>query len=316
MANKILEVKNLKKYFQTPKGMLHAVDDVTFTIEEGKTLGVVGESGCGKSTTGRAILRLHEPTSGQVIFNGEDILKKDANEMRLLRRQMQLIFQDPYASLDPRNTVSEIIGEPLKLQKIIPDKAKRLEKVYELMETVGLAERLVNTYPHELDGGRRQRIGIARALAMEPKFIVCDEPVSALDVSIQAQILNLMQDLQEQMGLTYMFITHDLSVVHHFADDIAVMYLGQLIEKAPSGLLFDKPTHPYTQALLSAIPVPSLNKKRERILLKGEITSPINPKPGCRFAARCPYATDRCRSEEPKLKEIEPNHFVACHLCD
>ena len=316
MANKILEVKNLKKYFATPKGMLHAVDDVTFTIEEGKTLGVVGESGCGKSTTGRAILRLHEPTSGEVIFNGENILTKNADEMRLLRRQMQLIFQDPYASLDPRNTVSEIIGEPLKLQKIIPDKAKRLEKVYELMETVGLAERLVNTYPHELDGGRRQRIGIARALAMEPKFIVCDEPVSALDVSIQAQILNLMQDLQEKMGLTYMFITHDLSVVHHFADDIAVMYLGQLIEKAPSGQLFDKPTHPYTQALLSAIPVPSLNKKRERILLKGEITSPINPKPGCRFAARCPYATDRCRSEEPKLKEIEPNHFVACHLCD
>lgn len=316
MAKTILEVKNLKKYFHTPKGMLHAVDDVNFTIEEGKTLGVVGESGCGKSTTGRAILRLHEPTSGEVIFNGENILTKNKDEMRLLRRQMQLIFQDPYASLDPRNTVSEIIGEPLKLQKIIPDKAKRLEKVYELMETVGLAERLVNTYPHELDGGRRQRIGIARALAMEPKFIVCDEPVSALDVSIQAQILNLMQDLQEQLGLTYMFITHDLSVVHHFADDIAVMYLGQLIEKAPSGMLFDKPTHPYTQALLSAIPVPSLNKKRERILLKGEITSPINPKPGCRFAARCPYATDRCRSEEPKLKEIEPNHFVACHLCD
>ena len=316
MAKTILEVKNLKKYFHTPKGMLHAVDDVNFTIEEGKTLGVVGESGCGKSTTGRAILRLHEPTSGEVIFNGENILTKNKDEMRLLRRQMQLIFQDPYASLDPRNTVSEIIGEPLKLQKLIPDKAKRLEKVYELMETVGLAERLVNTYPHELDGGRRQRIGIARALAMEPKFIVCDEPVSALDVSIQAQILNLMQDLQEQMGLTYMFITHDLSVVHHFADDIAVMYLGQLIEKAPSGMLFDKPTHPYTQALLSAIPVPSLNKKRERILLKGEITSPINPKPGCRFAARCPYATDRCRSEEPKLKEIEPNHFVACHLCD
>ena len=316
MAKTILEVKNLKKYFHTPKGMLHAVDDVNFTIEEGKTLGVVGESGCGKSTTGRAILRLHEPTSGEVIFNGENIRTKNKDEMRLLRRQMQLIFQDPYASLDPRNTVSEIIGEPLKLQKIIPDKAKRLEKVYELMETVGLAERLVNTYPHELDGGRRQRIGIARALAMEPKFIVCDEPVSALDVSIQAQILNLMQDLQEQMGLTYMFITHDLSVVHHFADDIAVMYLGQLIEKAPSGMLFDKPTHPYTQALLSAIPVPSLNKKRERILLKGEITSPINPKPGCRFAARCPYATDRCRSEEPKLKEIEPNHFVACHLCD
>ena len=312
MAKTILEVKNLKKYFHTPKGMLHAVDDVNFTIEEGKTLGVVGESGCGKSTTGRAILRLHEPTSGEVIFNGENILTKNKDEMRLLRRQMQLIFQDPYASLDPRNTVSEIIGEPLKLQKIIPDKAKRLEKVYELMETVGLAERLVNTYPHELDGGRRQRIGIARALAMEPKFIVCDEPVSALDVSIQAQILNLMQDLQEQMGLTYMFITHDLSVVHHFADDIAVMYLGQLIEKAPSGMLFDKPTHPYTQALLSAIPVPSLNKKRERILLKGEITSPINPKPGCRFAARCPYATDQCSSSAPELYEIEPGHFVKC----
>ena len=316
MANKILEVKNLKKYFQTPKGMLHAVDDVTFTIEEGKTLGVVGESGCGKSTTGRAILRLHEPTSGEVIFNGENILTKYADEMRLLRRQMQLIFQDPYASLDPRNTVSEIIGEPLKLQKIIPDKAKRLEKVYELMETVGLAERLVNTYPHELDGGRRQRIGIARALAMEPKFIVCDEPVSALDVSIQAQILNLMQDLQEQMGLTYMFITHDLSVVHHFADDIAVMYLGQLIEKAPSGMLFDKPTHPYTQALLSAIPVPQLHNRRERILLKGEITSPINPPKACRFAQRCPYATDRCRSEEPALTEIKPGHFVSCFLVE
>ena len=309
MADKLLEVRHLKKYFATPKGMLHAVDDVNFTIERGKTLGVVGESGCGKSTTGRAILRLHEPTSGEVIFDGEDILKKNTEEMRLLRREMQLIFQDPYASLDPRNTVSEIIGEPLKLQKIIPDKKKRMEKVYELMETVGLAERLVNTYPHELDGGRRQRIGIARALAMEPKFIVCDEPVSALDVSIQAQILNLMQDLQEKMGLTYMFITH-------FADDIAVMYLGQLIEKAPSGQLFDRPTHPYTQALLSAIPVPSLNKKRERIILKGEITSPINPKPGCRFAARCPYATDRCRSEEPKLIEIEKDHFVACHLVD
>lgn len=316
MAEKLLEVRHLKKYFATPKGMLHAVDDVNFTIERGKTLGVVGESGCGKSTTGRAILRLHEPTSGEVIFNGEDILKKNADEMRLLRREMQLIFQDPYASLDPRNTVSEIIGEPLKLQKIITDKKKRMDKVYELMETVGLAERLVNTYPHELDGGRRQRIGIARALAMEPKFIVCDEPVSALDVSIQAQILNLMQDLQEKMGLTYMFITHDLSVVHHFADDIAVMYLGQLIEKAPSGQLFDRPTHPYTQALLSAIPVPSLNKKRERIILKGEITSPINPKPGCRFAARCPYATDRCRSEEPKLIEIEKDHFVACHLVE
>jgi len=305
MADTILEVKHLKKYFNTPKGLLHAVDDVNFTLERGKTLGIVGESGCGKSTTGRSILRLIEPTSGEVIFDGEDVCKKNKNELRLLRRDMQLIFQDPYASLDPRKTVSEIIAEPLKLQKLITDPKARMDRVRELMQVVGLADRLINTYPHELDGGRRQRIGIARALAMKPKLIVCDEPVSALDVSIQ-----------EQMGLTYIFITHDLSVVNHFADDIAVMYLGQLIEKAPSEQLFDKPTHPYTQALLSAIPVPSLKKKRERIILKGEITSPINPKPGCRFAARCPYATDRCRSEEPVLREIEPNHFVACHLTE
>ena len=303
MADTILEVKHLKKYFNTPKGLLHAVDDVNFTLERGKTLGIVGESGCGKSTTGRSILRLIEPTSGEVIFDGEDVCKKNKNELRLLRRDMQLIFQDPYASLDPRKTVSEIIAEPLKLQKLITDPKARMDRVRELMQVVGLADRLIN-------------IGIARALAMKPKLIVCDEPVSALDVSIQAQILNLMQDLQEQMGLTYIFITHDLSVVNHFADDIAVMYLGQLIEKAPSEQLFDKPTHPYTQALLSAIPVPSLKKKRERIILKGEITSPINPKPGCRFAARCPYATDRCRSEEPVLREIEPNHFVACHLTE
>lgn len=316
MSDTILEVKHLKKYFNTPKGTLHAVDDVSFTLERGKTLGIVGESGCGKSTTGRAILRLIEPTAGEVIFNGEDITKKNKEQMRLLRREMQLIFQDPYASLDPRKTVSEIIGEPLKLQKLIPDAKKRAERVHELMEVVGLADRLINTYPHELDGGRRQRIGIARALAMEPKLIICDEPVSALDVSIQAQILNLMQDLQEQMGLTYIFITHDLSVVNHFANDIAVMYLGQLIEKAPSVTLFDNPVHPYTKALLSAIPVPSLRKKRQRVMLKGEISSPINPKPGCQFAVRCPYATDRCRTEEPKLVEIEKDHFVACHLTE
>ena len=316
MSDTILEVKHLKKYFNTPKGTLHAVDDVSFTLERGKTLGIVGESGCGKSTTGRAILRLIEPTAGEVIFNGEDITKKNKEQMRLLRREMQLIFQDPYASLDPRKTVSEIIGEPLKLQKLIPDAKKRAERVHELMEVVGLADRLINTYPHELDGGRRQRIGIARALAMEPKLIICDEPVSALDVSIQAQILNLMQDLQEQMGLTYIFITHDLSAVNHFANDIAVMYLGQLIEKAPSVTLFDNPVHPYTKALLSAIPVPSLRKKRQRVMLKGEISSPINPKPGCRFAVRCPYATDRCRTEEPKLVEIEKDHFVACHLTE
>lgn len=313
MADNILEVRHLKKYFNTPKGMLHAVDDVNFTLERGKTLGIVGESGCGKSTTGRSILRLIEPTSGEVWFNGENILEKDKKQMRLLRREMQLIFQDPYASLDPRKTVSEIIGEPLKLQKLIVDARARERRVHELMEVVGLANRLINTYPHELDGGRRQRIGIARALAMEPKLIICDEPVSALDVSIQAQILNLMQDLQEKMDLTYIFITHDLSVVNHFANDIGVMYLGQLIEKAPSIQLFENPVHPYTQALLSAIPVPSLRKKRERVILKGEISSPINPKPGCRFAARCPYATEICRSTEPRLVEIEKNHFVACH---
>ena len=297
--------------------MLHAVDDVDLTIEEGETLGVVGESGCGKSTLGRAILRLHEPTSGEVLYKGEDILRLKKGEKRQLYTQMQMIFQDPYSSLNPRMSVQELIAEPMLINEMYAhDKQGLYQRVEELMDIVGLAKRLSHSYPHELDGGRRQRIGVARALSVNPKFIVCDEPVSALDVSIQAQILNLMQDLQEQMGLTYIFITHDLSVVNHFADDIAVMYLGQLIEKAPSELLFDKPTHPYTQALLSAIPVPSLKKKRERIILKGEITSPINPKPGCRFAARCPYATDRCRSEEPVLREIEPNHFVACHLTE
>ncbi len=312
----LIDVRNLKKYFKTPRGLLHAVDDVTFTIDRGKTLGVVGESGCGKSTTGRALLRLLEPTAGQVIFEGEDIVPIDPEKMRQKRTEMQIIFQDPFSSLNPRRTVSQIIEEPLRINKIIPDKDKRTEKVLEIMEIVGLAERLYNTYPHELDGGRRQRIGIARALALNPKFIVCDEPVSALDVSIQAQILNLMKELQESMGLTYMFITHDLSVVNHFSDDIAVMYLGKLIEKAPSDVLFARPTHPYTQALLSAIPVPSIHTKKERILLKGEITSPINPKPICRFANRCNYATDRCRSEEPQLREIEKGHFVACFLSE
>ena len=256
MADTILEVKNLKKYFKTARGTLHAVDDVSFTIERGKTLGIVGESGCGKSTTGRAILRLLEPTSGQVIFDGKDITALKAVEMRKMRSDMQIIFQDPFSSLDPRKTVSQTIAEPIIENKILKDKKAIEARVKELMETVGLAQRLVNTYPHELDGGRRQRIGIARALAMNPKFIVCDEPVSALDVSIQAQILNLLQDLKEQMGLSFIFITHDLSVVNHFADEIAVMYLGQLIEKAPTEELFDHPIHPYTRALLSAIPIP------------------------------------------------------------
>ncbi len=309
----LLEVKDLRKYFKVPKGFLHAVDDVTFNIEEGKTLGVVGESGCGKSTTGRAILRLLEPTSGEVIFNGVNVTKQNKQEMRNLRRQMQIIFQDPYASLNPRMSVSEIIAEPMKLHKLY-SKDEIFTHTQELMKTVGLAERLTNSYPHELDGGRRQRIGIARALALNPKFIVCDEPVSALDVSIQAQILNLLQELQEKLGLTYIFITHDLSVVHYFSDDIAVMYLGRLIEKAPSVELFDNPSHPYTQALLSAIPIPKLGAKKERIVLKGEITSPVNPKPMCRFAPRCIHAKDICFKEEPKMKEIAPGHEVMCHL--
>jgi len=258
MAENILEVKHLKKYFKTARGTLHAVDDVSFTIEKGKTLGIVGESGCGKSTTGRAILRLLEPTDGQVIFNGQDITALSSSKMRQMRRDMQIIFQDPFSSLDPKKTVSQTIAEPIIENKILKDKKAIDARVRELMATVGLAERLVNAYPHELDGGRRQRIGFARALAIEPKFIVCDEPVSALDVSIQAQILNLLQELKEQMGLTFIFITHDLSVVNHFADEIAVMYLGQLIEKAPTEELFDHPVHPYTRALLSAIPIPEI----------------------------------------------------------
>ena len=311
--NILLEVKNLTKYFKTPKGRLHAVDGVSFAIEKGKTLGVVGESGCGKSTTGRTLLRLHEPTSGDIIFNGKSILEYSNKEMRNIRKEMQMIFQDPFASLNPRKTVSEIIGEPLRLHGIVKNNKLREKKVLEIMDTVGLASRLVNTYPHELDGGRRQRIGIARALILEPKFIVCDEPVSALDVSIQAQILNLLKDLQKKMDLTYMFITHDLSVVNYFSDDVAVMYLGELVEKASSQELFANPIHPYTKALLSAIPVPSLEHKKERILLKGEISSPINPKPGCRFAPRCNYATEQCFKESPKLREIKPGHFLSCH---
>lgn len=314
MSEPILVVKNLKKYFKTKRGMLHAVDDVSFTIEKGKTLGVVGESGCGKSTTGRAILRLLEPTSGQVIFEGKDVTKLKRREMKKLRREMQIIFQDPFSSLDPKMTVNEIIREPIVLNKLIRDKKEIENRVLELMKTVGLAERLYGAYPHELDGGRRQRIGIARALAMNPKFIVCDEPVSALDVSIQAQILNLLKELQAELGLTYIFITHDLAVVNHFADEIAVMYLGQLVEKAPAEELFANPLHPYTQALLSAIPVPSIHAKRERILLRGEISSPIEPPNECRFAKRCTACTGDCTAECPKLVEVSPGHFVACHL--
>ena len=312
----LLRVEHLKKYFTTPKGTLHAVDDVNFSIRAGETLGVVGESGCGKSTMGRAILRLHEPTAGKVYFEGNDILGYNKKQLKELRKDMQIIFQDPFASLNPRMTVSEAIIEPLLVQGIYKssERAAIISRVDEIMNLVGLAKRLVNTYPHELDGGRRQRIGIARALAVNPKFIVCDEPVSALDVSIQAQILNLMQDLQEELNLTYMFITHDLSVVRHFSNNIVVMYLGQMVECAPAKTLFKNPLHPYTKALLSAIPVPDPDFKMERIPLKGELTSPINPDPGCRFAKRCPYATDACTSREMTLMEMEPEHFVSCRM--
>ncbi|GAA6291726.1 MULTISPECIES: ABC transporter ATP-binding protein [Enterocloster] len=312
----LLRVEHLKKYFTTPKGTLHAVDDVNFSIRAGETLGVVGESGCGKSTMGRAILRLHEPTAGKVYFEGNDILSYNKKQLKELRKDMQIIFQDPFASLNPRMTVSEAIIEPLLVQGIYKssERAAIISRVDEIMNLVGLAKRLVNTYPHELDGGRRQRIGIARALAVNPKFIVCDEPVSALDVSIQAQILNLMQDLQEELNLTYMFITHDLSVVRHFSNNIVVMYLGQMVECAPAKTLFKNPLHPYTKALLSAIPVPDPDFKMERIPLKGELTSPINPDPGCRFAKRCPYATEACTSREMTLMELEPEHFVSCRM--
>ena len=317
MSEVILEVKDLKKYFKTPKGTVHAVDGLNLTLEKGKTLGIVGESGCGKSTTGRVILRLLDATSGSVIFDGKDVTKATPAEMRELRKNMQMIFQDPFSSLNPRRTVSQLIAEPIILNKLITgkDKKERIEaRVLELMETVGLARRLYNTYPHELDGGRRQRIGIARALAMNPKFIVCDEPVSALDVSIQAQILNLLKDLQEKMDLTYIFITHNLSVVNHFADEIAVMYLGSLVENAAVEDLFRNPMHPYTKALLSAIPVPEITRERKKESIRGEITSPINLAPHCRFCKRCPYATQDCAEKPvPELKETESGHFVACH---
>lgn len=313
MGTPLIQTKSLKKYFKTGAGMLHAVDNVNLSIEKGQTLGVVGESGCGKSTLGRTILRLLPATSGSVFFDGRDIQKLGASDMKKMRSEMQIIFQDPYASLNPRLSVSQIIEEPLKVNHVYKSKEEKDRKILELMDTVGLARRLANSYPHELDGGRRQRIGVARALALNPSFIVCDEPVSALDVSIQAQVLNLMMDLQDSMGLTYMFITHDLSVVRHISTHIAVMYLGQIVEYAPSHQLFDDPKHPYTKALLSAIPIPDLAyRNKERELIKGEITSPIDPKQGCRFAARCPYACEKCRQKDLSLTDIGPEHQVAC----
>ncbi|WP_294147222.1 ABC transporter ATP-binding protein [uncultured Clostridium sp.] len=315
MSDAILEVKNLCKHYKTKRGTLHAVDNISFDIKRGSTLGVVGESGCGKSTVGRTVLRLIEPTSGQIMFDGCDITGLNGAQMRVHRQKMQMIFQDPFASLDPRKTVNQIIGEPITLNKLAGDKEDCEKQILKLMDTVGLAKRWYNTYPHQLDGGRRQRIGIARALAVHPKLIVCDEPVSALDVSIQAQILNLLKELQEDRGLTCMFITHDLSVVHHFSDEIAVMYLGRIVEKAPSEELFDNPIHPYTRALLSAIPVPELTRRSGRIILKGEVASPIGLLGDCRFKKRCYEACGACEGPEPELKEISPGHYVACHCC-
>jgi len=306
----LVEVKNLKKYFDTPRGMLHAVDDVSFKIEKGRTMGIVGESGCGKSTLGRTIIHLLDSTDGSIYFEGEDITEVNARKLKKLRENMKIIFQDPFSSLNPRMTVEQTIIEPLTISGRYSRKEAQTE-AERLMSMVGIDTRLRLAYPHELDGGRRQRVGIGRALALNPKFIVCDEPVSALDVSIQAQVLNLLQDLQDQLGLTYMFVTHDLSVVRLISDDICVMYLGQLVETSPSRELFKKPYHPYTQALISAVPSTDIHHKRERIILEGEITSPINPKPGCRFAARCKYVSEKCH-EPQQLEEVMPDHFVAC----
>ena len=310
----ILRVENLKKYFSTRMGTLHAVDGVTFQVQAGKTLGIVGESGCGKSTLGRVILHLHERTDGKIFFEGRDISDVTAAQMKELRKDMQIIFQDPYASLNPRMTIGDIIQEPLKIYKLCSSKEERQKKVHEIMDVVGLAERTYYLYPHELDGGRRQRVGIARALILDPKLVVCDEPVSALDVSIQAQILNLMMELQKERNLTYLFITHNLSVVKHISDDITVMYLGQMVEKAESHEIFQHQYHPYTKALISAIPMPKYNAPDNKIILKGEITSPINVTKSCRFAPRCIYAKQECFEKEPELEEVEKDHFVKCHF--
>ena len=313
MNEPILEVQRLKKYFRTAAGFLHAVDDVSFSIGRGQTMGVVGESGCGKSTLGRTILQLHEPSAGKIFFSGREVTGLSKRAFKDVRPKMQMIFQDPYSSLNGRMTVSQLIAEPLIVNKFCRSSSEIDERVEEMMDTVGLAKRLALSYPHELDGGRRQRIGIARALILRPEFVVCDEPVSALDVSIQAQILNLLMALQDRMGLTYLFITHDLSVVKHISDEIMVMYLGRCVEKAPAREIFLHPVHPYTKALLAAIPIPDISSKhKHRELLQGEVTSPVNPKPGCRFAARCPMADDRCRSGEIPLMELRPGHFAAC----
>ena len=316
MEDLLLDVKHLKKYFDTPSGLLHAVDDVSFSVKRGTTLGVVGESGCGKSTLGSTLLYLDEPTGGEILFEGTNLQSVGKKEFKRIRPRMQMIFQDPYSSLNGRMNVQQLIAEPLIVNKVCKDKKEIEARVDAMMETVGLARRLAGAYPHELDGGRRQRIGIGRALIMEPAFVVCDEPVSALDVSIQAQILNLLMDLQDSMNLTYLFITHDLSVVKHISDEIMVMYRGKCVEQASSAELFRKPLHPYTRALLAAIPDPSPeSRNKKRSLLQGEVASPVNPGPGCRFAARCPFVKEECRTGEIMLEEVSPGHFAACPGC-
>lgn len=313
MAERLVEVNNLSKYFNVSGGKLKAVDGISFYINKGETFGLVGESGCGKSTAGRTMLRLYEPTTGEVKFKGEDICKYSNKEMKNIRKEMQMIFQDPYASLDPRLTVAEIVGEPFEIYGTLKGE-ERHKKVVELLNVVGLSEEHAQRFPHEFSGGQRQRVGIARALALDPEFIICDEPISALDVSIQAQVVNLLKDLQENLGLTLLFIAHDLSMVRYISDRVGVMYLGNLVELSDSERLYEKPLHPYTKALLSAIPVadPEIQKSRNRIKLEGEVPSPIDPKPGCRFVERCQYATDECRKTNPVLEEIEEGHFVAC----
>jgi peptide/nickel transport system ATP-binding protein/oligopeptide transport system ATP-binding protein len=316
MSSPLVEVNDLRKFFNLGGGnILKAVNEVSFSIGRGETVGVVGESGCGKSTAGRTIMRLYEPTSGSVSFDGKDIYKLRGSELKALRRNMQMIFQDPYASLNPRMTVTDIIGEALDIHKLVSSRAERKKRVEELLDLVNLNPDHATRYPHEFSGGQRQRIGIARALAVDPKFVIADEPISALDVSIQAQVVNLMQDLQRKMGLTYLFIAHDLSMVKHISDRVAVMYLGKIVELAESSELYDNPRHPYTRALLSAIPIPDpeVEATRERIVLKGDLPSPINPPTGCQFHTRCPVATDKCKKDAPKLLEVSKGHFAACH---
>jgi len=320
----LVEVKNLKKYFFKNKGIIKkhyeitkAVDDVSFYIRKGETFGLVGESGCGKSTTGRTVLRLYEPTAGQILYNGVDIAGMNREQLMPYRKKMQMIFQDPYASLNARMTVADIIGEPMEIHNLAHGK-ERQEKIFELLDTVGLNKDHAARYPHEFSGGQRQRIGIARSLAVDPEFIICDEPISALDVSIQAQVVNMLEDLQEQRGLTYLFIAHDLSMVKHISDRVGVMYLGSLVEVASSKELYRNPVHPYTQALLSSIPIPDpdIAEASQRIVLEGDVPSPVNPPSGCKFRTRCKYASERCKEEDPQLRDIGGEHFVACHLLD